>query len=101
MRNFIRKIINKFTLQTPSILKHLKSKIEITDTASNIEIPFNKTFDKNTLEKLKLSQKSFGDLNQDKIFYFQSSVFSGKFPGKFLRDGEKFRIFSRKSWKIF
>ncbi len=69
MRNFIRKIINKFTLQTPSILKHLKSKIEITDTASNIEIPFNKTFDKNTLEKLKLSQKSFGDLNQDKIFY--------------------------------
>ena len=69
MRNFIRKIINKFTLQTPGILKHVKSKIEILDNASNIEIPFNKTFDKTILEKLKLSQKSFGDLNQDKIFY--------------------------------
>ena len=69
MRNFIRKIINKFTLQTPNILKHVKSEIEIIDTAKNIEIPFDKKFDKTILEKLKLSQKSFGDLNQDKIFY--------------------------------
>ena len=69
MKNFIRKIIIKFTLQTPGILKNLKSKSEIIDNASNIDIPFDKKFDKTILEKLKLSQKSFGHLNQDKIFY--------------------------------
>ena len=69
MKNFIRKIITKFTLQTPGILNHENLRINITDTTTNIEIPFDKTFDKKILEKLNLSQKSFGHLNQGIIFY--------------------------------
>ena len=69
MKNFIRKLVNKFTLQTPDILYNLKPRVDIENISKNIEIPFDKKFDKKILNELRLNQKSFGKLNEDKIFY--------------------------------
>lgn len=49
MINFAKKIINKLTLQTPKLLKEVKNTIDLKEP----EIIF----------------KSFGELNEDKIFY--------------------------------
>ena len=69
MKNFIRNLINRFTLQTPDILDNLKPRVDIENISKNIEIPFDKKFDKKILDKLRLNQKSFGKLNGNKIFY--------------------------------
>ena len=53
MKNFIRKLVNKFTLQTPDILYNLKPRVDIENISKNIEIPFDKKFDKKILNELR------------------------------------------------
>ena len=49
MKRFIRKLINKFTLQTPQVLEGLKNNFDFEDRPEEI--------------------RSFGILNEDKTFY--------------------------------
>ncbi len=49
MKSFIRKLINKFTLQTPQVLEGLKNNFDFEDRPEEI--------------------RSFGKLNEDKTFY--------------------------------
>ena len=68
MMNLIKKLIIKLTLQTPPILKDIKSEFMIDKISTISKISINNV-DNNILEKLNLQQRSFGKLNQDKIFY--------------------------------
>lgn len=68
MKNLIKKLILKLTLQTPCILKNIKSKLNIDSISTKTKISLN-NIEPDIYEKLNLEQRSFGELNEDKIFY--------------------------------
>ena len=68
MKNLIKKLILKLTLQTPSILKNIKSKLNVDSISIKTKISLN-NIGPDIYEKLNLEQRSFGELNKDKIFY--------------------------------
>ncbi len=69
MKNLIRKLITKFTLQSPSILENIKSNFDLDDISYETKISLNNNIDPKILKKLNISQRAFGNLNDDKIFY--------------------------------
>ena len=68
MKNLIRKLIAKFALQTPSILKNVKNNFDLHDVSYEDKTSLN-NIDPKILEKLNIRQRTFGNLNEDKIFY--------------------------------
>ncbi len=69
MKNLIRKLIIKFTLQTPRVLENIKNNFDLDDVSSKTKISLDNKIDPKFLEKLNISQRTFGKLNEDKIFY--------------------------------
>ncbi len=69
MKKLIRKLITKFTLQTPSILKNVKNNFDLYDVSYEDKTSLNNKIDFKILEKLNIRQRTFGNLNEDKIFY--------------------------------
>ena len=69
MKNFIRKLVNKFTLQMPKILENVKNDFNLYDISKKTKILFDEQIEPNILQKLNLEQRTFGPLNEDKIFY--------------------------------
>ena len=69
MKKLLRKFIIKFTLQTPSLIKDIKTNSNIFKNAVEKKIINNLNNDSNILKNLNLKERSFGDLNEDKIFY--------------------------------
>ncbi len=69
MKALIRKLIIKFTLQTPAILKNIKKNFDLDSISNQTKISLNNKIDLKTLKKLNLEQRKFGTLNPDKIFY--------------------------------
>ncbi len=69
MKKILRELVDKFTLQTPPLIKNVNVNLNIYKNSSN-----NKILDKlnnkiEILKNLKLEEKSFGEFNPDKIFY--------------------------------
>ena len=69
MKKLLRKFIIKFTLQTPSLIKNIETNSDILKNALEKKIISNLNNDSNILKNLNLKELSFGDLNEDKIFY--------------------------------
>lgn len=69
MKKLLRKFIIKFTLQTPSLIKNIETNSNILENALEKQIISNLNNDSNILKNLNLKELSFGDLNEDKIFY--------------------------------
>jgi len=69
MKKLLRKFIIKFTLQTPSLIKNIETNSNIFKNAIEKKIINNLNNDSNILKNLNLKELSFGDLNEDKIFY--------------------------------
>lgn len=69
MREILRKFVNKFTLQTPPLIKNVNINLNIYKNSSNNKILYKLNDEMEILKNLKLEEKSFGKLNPDKIFY--------------------------------
>lgn len=68
IKNILKKFISKFTLETPKLLKDI-NKSNILESSKVITIIENLEGDIQILKKLNLIERSFGDLNEDKVFY--------------------------------
>ena len=69
MKKIIRKFIIKFTLQTPSVLNNVKNNLNLDIDDNNNKFFLNEKIIDEIIKKLYLKKKSFGKLNEDKIFY--------------------------------
>jgi len=69
MKSLIRDLLFKFTTQTPRILENVKNNFDLDDISKETKISLNNKIDSKTLETLKIKQRTFGKLNEDKIFY--------------------------------
>ena len=68
VKNILKKYVKKFTLQTPELSKNLKIN-NILENSKQATIIDTLKGDIQILKKLNLIEKSFGELNNDKIFY--------------------------------
>ncbi len=69
MKKIIRNVITKFTLQTPSILKNINRSFDFDYISKKTKLSLNLKIDPHILEKLNIEQRTFGNLNEDKVFY--------------------------------
>ncbi len=69
MKKLIKKLIIKFTLQTPSVLNNFKNNLNLDTDDNNNEFFLNQKINDEIIKKLHLKKKTFGKLNEDKIFY--------------------------------
>ena len=65
IKNFIR----KFTLETPKLLEGVKNNLELNDFSSELPNLLEKIKNNPELKNLSLNFKTFGNLNENKIFY--------------------------------
>ena len=61
MKNLIRKLIAKFALQTPRILKNVKNNFDLHDVSYEDKTSLNNNIDPKILEKLNIRQRTFGN----------------------------------------
>ena len=64
IKNFIR----KFTLETPKLLEGVKNNLELNDFSSELPNLLEKIKNNFELKKFFLNFKTFGNLNENKIF---------------------------------
>ena len=69
MKKLLRKFINKFTLQTPGLVRNLENNSDILKNVKETKIINNLNKNTDILKNLNLKELSFGNLNGDKIFY--------------------------------
>ena len=71
MKKLIRKLIIKFTLQTPSVLDNVKNNLNLDKNYYDNDNKFllNHEIYNEIIKKLDLKKKTFGKLNENKIFY--------------------------------